>query len=326
MSEHDLDLTFAVGDYDINAGLASGRVPVAGVAPRVLVLPSPERHWRMSRDLEFDVCELSMGSYLMLHDRGDFAAIAIPAFPHRRFRHGYIYVNTGAGIRDPRDLNGRRVGIRTWQTTAGIWARGMLQDDYGVDLSSIEWTTQDVEDIPLAVPDRFRSRLVEAGTTVTGMLEAGELDALIYPERPSAIDRGDPRIARLFADPKAAEIEYVTRTGLFPIMHTVVIRKAILAEHPWVARNVLTAFRASRDLAFGRMRDPRSVSLAWLTEALEEQRRVLGPDPWAYDLESNRAALENLIRWAAEQGLIARPMTVEDLFAPATLAEVPAYV
>ncbi|HYH93434.1 MAG TPA: PhnD/SsuA/transferrin family substrate-binding protein [Candidatus Saccharimonadales bacterium] len=321
-----LPLTMAVGDYDINRALIDGTVRPQGTDPRVFVYPSPERHWRMARDLEFDVCEFSLGTYLMLHDRGDFPAIAVPAFPHRRFRHGYIYVHADAGIAGPRDLEGRRVGIRTWQTTAGIWARGMLADDHGVDLSSIDWVAQDPEDIPLAAADRFRMRRAPDGDTVTAMLERGDLDALIYPETPAAIVRGDPRVARLFPDPKAMELDYVARTGLFPIMHTVIIRTALTDAQPWLARNVLAAFERSRALGFDAMRDPRRVSLAWFAEALEEQRRALGDDPWRYELAANRHALETLIRWSHEQGLIARPMASETLFAPTTHEAVPAYV
>jgi 4,5-dihydroxyphthalate decarboxylase len=323
---NDLPLTIALGDYDINRGLIDGSIVPQGTAPRVLVYPSPERHARMVRHLEFDVCELSLGSYLMLHDRADPPLIAIPVFPHRRFRHGYVFVDARAGITTPRDLEGRRVGIRTWQTTAGIWARGMLQDDHGLDLSTIEWVRQDPEDLPLADPSRFRFSAVAAGDTVTAMLERGELAGLIYPERPTALGRPDARTTRLFPDPKAAEMAWAQRTGLFPLMHTVVVRRDLIDRHPWLALNLMTAFRAAKDLAFERMRDPRRISLAWFEEALAEQRQVLGPDPWAVGLGPARDGLETLIRWSHEQGLIARPMAVESLFVPSTLDDVPAYV
>jgi 4,5-dihydroxyphthalate decarboxylase len=322
----DLELTFAVGDYDINRSLIDGSVRPQGVRPRVLVYPSPQRHWRMATSLEFDVCEFSMGTYLMLHDRANFPAVAIPAFPHRRFRHGYIYVNVAAQIDGPKGLDGRRVGLRTWQTTAGIWARGMLQDDHGVDLESIEWVTQDAEDIPLGPLGRFRISRCRDGDTVTSMLERGDLDALIYPERLEAALRDDPRVARLFPDSKTSEQEYAVRTGLFPIMHTVVIRSELVAAHPWLARNVLEAFERSKAVAFDAMRDPRRVSLAWFDEALDEQRGILGDDPWRHDLSSNRAALQTLIRWAHEQRLIAHRMEPEDLFVPATRVALPKYV
>jgi len=321
-----IPLTLACGDYDVNHGLISGTVEPQGIDLTVLIQPSPERHARMARHLEFDACEFSLATYLVLHGRGDFPATAIPAFPHRRFRHGYIYVNAAAGIEEPADLNGRRVGLRTWQTTAGLWARGFLQDDHGVDLTSITWVCQDREDVPLADPSRFRIERAPGSDTVTAMLERGDLDALIYPETPEAVRRGDPRIARLFPDPKAAEIDYAARTGFFPLMHTVLVRREVGEAHPWVPRTLHDAFEASRALAFHRMRDPRRVSLAWFAEALAEQEAILGPDPWAYDFERNRAALETMIRWAHEQGMIPRRFPPEELFAPSTIEALPHYV
>jgi 4,5-dihydroxyphthalate decarboxylase len=321
-----IQLSLACGDYDINQGLITGEVMPQGMDLTVITAPSPERHFRMNRNGEFDICEFSLGSYIMAHARGDWPVIAIPAFPHRRFRHGYIFVSTAAGIRSPRDLNGRRVGIRTWQTTAGLVARGILQDDHGVDLRSITWVAQDEEDIPLQPGHGFRMERPPHGRQVTELLEAGELDGLIYPELPDSIRRGDPRVARLFPDTKAAEIEHVTRTGFFPLMHTVVIRRPIVEAHPWLPRELLTAFEASRALAFERMRDPRRVSLAWFAEALAEQRRVLGDDPWAYDFARNRAGLEMMIRWSHEQAMIARPFAPEELFHPSVLTDPPLYV
>jgi 4,5-dihydroxyphthalate decarboxylase len=321
-----IQLSLGCGDYDINQGLITGEVVPQGVDLTVITASSPERHFRMNRNGEFDVCEFSLGSYIMAHARGDWPVTAIPAFPHRRFRHGYIFVSTRAGIRSPRDLNGRRVGIRTWQTTAGLVARGILQDDHGVDLRSITWVAQDEEDIPLQPGHGFRMERAPEGREVTEMLEAGELDGLIYPELPESIRRGDPRVARLFPDTKATEIEHVTRTGFFPLMHTVVIRRPLVEAHPWLPRELLTAFEASRKRAFDRMRDPRRVSLAWFAEAMAEQRRILGDDPWAYDFARNRAGLEMMIRWSHEQGMIARRFDPEDLFHRSVLADLPHYV
>ncbi len=320
-----LPLTLACGDYDVNRGLIDGDVIPQGVDLTVLTYPSPQRHWRMARDLEFDVCEFSLASYLVIHGRGEPALTAIPAFPHRRFRHGYVLVNADAGIDRPKDLEGRRIGIRTWQTTAGLWMRGILQDDHDVDLRSIEWVAQDEEDIALEHAGGFRIVRAPAGRTVTELVVAGELDALIYPDMPDPRALGD-RVVPLFPDAKQVEMEYARRTGFFPLMHTVVLRRELDEAHPWVARELLAAFVTSKDRAFERMGDPRRVSLAWLREALEEQRRVLGPDPWAYGLRPNRRALETMIRWAAEQGLIAARFEPESLFTPTTREDLPAYV
>lgn len=315
-------LTVACGDYDINHALATGGATARGLSLTVLRMPSPERHRRMARHREFDVCELSMATYLAILGTGDRSLVAIPAFPHRRFRHGFIFVAERADIATPADLNGRRVGLRTWQTTAGLWARGILQDEHGVDLQSIEWVTQDAEDVPME-PDRVPGlRRVPEGGSVVGMLRAGDLDALIYPEAPVGV----PGIRRLFADSRAAEIAYYQRTGIFPIMHTVVVRRELVDEMPWMPREVLEAFRRSKQIAFEAMRDPRRVSLAWWREALEQQEEVLGPDPWAYDYERNRAALETIVRYAHEQGMLPEPLPARDLFVPSTLEDPPRYV
>lgn len=319
-------LTLACGTYDINQGLISGDVVAQGIELSVITAPSPERHWRMVRDAEFDVCEFSIGTYLMVHDRDDPEVVAIPAFPHRRFRHGYIFVGTASGIREPKQIDGRRVGIRTWQTSAGLWARGILQDDHGVDLRSITWIAQDEEDIPLPDDHGYLIERVPEGRSVTDMLIAGEIDALIYPDVPESIRRGDPRVARLFPDPRSAEIDWFSRTGFFPVMHTVLVRRSIVEAHPWIPRELLTAFETSKRRAFAAMDDPRRVSLAWFAEAMEEQRRVLGPDPWSYDFAANRPALETLIRWSHEQGMISRRFPAEELFVASTLVELPHYV
>jgi 4,5-dihydroxyphthalate decarboxylase len=320
-----IPLTLACGSYDINEALVDGTVAPDGVDLTVLTYPSPERHWRMIRHAEFDACELSLASFLMLHDQGR-GVRAIPAFPHRRFRHGSIYVNAAAGIDRPTDLEERRVGLRAWQTTAGLWARGILQDHHGVDLTTIDWVCQDEEDVPFEAPGRFRLRRVADGESVTAMLEQGELDALIYPEVPAAIHRGDPRVRTLFEDPKAEEIAYFEATGFFPIMHTVVIRDPIAEANPWLPRNLLLAFRASKDLAFRRAVDPRRISLAWVAGLIAEQRRILGEDPWSYAFAPNRDLLAQMIRWSHEQGMIARAFDPEELFFPAAIDELPTYV
>ncbi len=327
-----IHLSLSCGDYDINRGLIDGRVTPQGIDLTVLVYPTPPRQWRMDRHSEFDVCEFSMSSYLVAHDRQSAGqelvmepVAAIPVFPHRRFRHSFIFVNSAAGIDSPGDLEGRKVGLRTWQATAGLWARGILQDEYGVDLHRITWYLSDDEAIPARVPATFEMRRIPDGASVTEMLLEGELDALIYPEMPAALLEGDGRIRRLFPDYKQQEIDYYRKTGCFPIMHTVVIRKAVLDEHPWVARNMLLAFRESKDLAFRRMRDPRSVSLAWLRELIDEQERILGPDPWAYNFPDNAAALKTMIRFSHEQGMISRRMEPEELFVPSSLGELPQY-
>jgi 4,5-dihydroxyphthalate decarboxylase len=264
--------------------------------------------------MEFDVCEMSLASYLIIRERRLLPFLAIPVFPHRRFRHSYIFVNTSAGIEQPKDLEGRKIGIRTWQTTAALWILGTLDEQYGVDLTTIHWHRQDEEDIPLEVPPRFQLTQVRPEQNLNTMLVEGELDALIFPEIPSSFKRGDPRVKRLFDNVKAEEQRYFVETGHFPLMHTVVIKDSVLAAHPWVAESMLRAFQASKALAWERMEDPARLGLAWARQALEEQQRIMGKDPWPYDLPSNRTALEAMIRYSHRLGMIEQPMAPEDLF------------
>ncbi len=321
-----LQLSLACGDYDLLRPLVDGTVRAEGMDLVCVTLPSPERHWRMLRHEEFHVCELSLASYLVDRDRTD-RFVALPVFPHRRFRHGYVFVRSAGPVREPQDLHGRRVGLRTFQNTAGLWVRGMLQDDYGVDLRTVRWVAQDEEDLPLdPSPRGIHLERVPPGGNIDHMLVAGQLDAVIYPEVLPSYQRGDPAVRRLFEDYPQREKAYFARTGIFPIMHTVVVQARVLDRHPWVATNLLRAFEASKRECYRRLLDPRRVSLAWLLPALEEQRRLLGPDPWAYGLEPNRLALEVATRYAYEQGLTSRPLPVPGLFAPSTLDPAPTFL
>lgn len=319
-----IKLTLACGDYDINAALVDGTVQPEGIDLTVIPLPSPERHWRMGRHMEFDISEFSMGTYLQARRFGT-PFTAIPVFPHRRMRHSFILVNTQAGIRQPQDLNGKRIGLREYQNSAAIWIRGILQDEYGVDLRSITWVAQDVEDHPVELPPWVMLERAPEGDNLDSMLLRGDIAAAMYPELlPTFARGGSDKVGRLFSDSKAEEIAYYRKTGLFPLMHTVVVRDSVLEKYPWVANSMLKAFRESKRRAYRRMEDPRTVSLAWFRDTLEEQRRVMGPDPWPYDLgPSNRKALETMIRYEVEQGLLARPFTVDELFFESTLDETP---
>lgn len=319
-----LQLSMCVGDYDLNRALLTGEVQPDGIELNVMTDNSPHRHWRMARHGEFDVCEFAMAKMIMLERNESTQYVrAIPAFPHRRFRHSFIYVRRDSPIAEPHELNGCRIGLRSWQNTAGMWIRGMLQDFYAVDLASISWVTQDDEDIRL--PDTTGTNLNRApqGGNVFEMLVQGDLDCVIYPERPPALRASESPIRTLFVDPKRTEIEFYRETGLFPIMHTVVVKEQVLDRAPWVAVSLLDAFRRSKERAFERMLNPRSVSLAWLEEARREQQEVLGPDPWRYNFADNRVQIERMIRWSYEQGLSTARRQAESLFAPSTVDEAP---
>lgn len=320
-----LHLTLACGDYDITRGLIDGITPIEGIDATVIPLPSPERHWRMMRHQEFDICELSMSSYLAGFGRG-LPLIAIPAFPHRRFRHGYIFCNPETGVRTVQDLRGARIGLREFLNTAALWVRGILQHEYGVDLRSIVWVTQDDENVPLQGAVALRLERAPRTETIDAMLVRGALGAVIYPEILPSFAAGHPNVRRLFEDYKTEEMRYYRKTGIFPIMHTVAMKQDLAERHPWLARSVLKAFEASKQQAYRTMRDPRRVSLAWLMSLMEEQLAVMGPDPWPYGLEPNRKPLETLIGYSFEQGCISAKPPLESLFVESTCDSVPAYL
>ncbi len=320
-----LQLTLACGDYDFLRPLINGEVQAQGVDLNVLTMPSPERHGRMLRHEEFDVCELSLVGYLVAQDRG-CSYTAIPVFPHRRFRHSYMVKRAGCGIEKPSDLNGKRVALDTLQNSAGLWMRGILQDHYGLEPKTIEWWCQEEEDIPFEPAKWMKVERVPRGKNVDRMLLDGELDAAFYPETLPSIRNGSAKVAPLFPDSKAAEIDYYKKSGIFPIMHTVVVKNHILEQHPWLGISLVRAFQRAKELCYERMTDPRSFALVWVQELLREQREIFGPDPWPYNLDDNRKALEAVIRYEYEEGMIKDKPKVEDLFFPPSLQRIQQYV
>jgi 4,5-dihydroxyphthalate decarboxylase len=319
-----LTLSFACGQYDLTQGLIDGSTAPQGIDLIPMIMSSPERHWRLARGHEFDICEFSMAGYLVGHEAG-LPYTAIPVFPHRRFRHGYAFVNTNAGIARPSDLAGKRVCVRTWQTTAGVWLRGILASSYGLALDQVQWFSEHEEETPLEVPAGWHLERLPAGSDVDALVAAGELQGAIYPETLPAVTRGDPRVRRLFPDSRAEEQAFYRQTGIFPIMHTVVIRNTILEAHPWVAQSVMQAFEQVKERAYRRLDNPRTVTLAWVRDYVADEHAVLGPDPWVYGFEPNRANLEQFCAYGHEQGLTRRRLSVEELFVPSTLDELPRY-
>jgi 4,5-dihydroxyphthalate decarboxylase len=320
-------LVLAVGDYDITRPLLDGEVVPQGVELTTLTYPSPQRHWRMLKHAEFDICEMSLGSYVAVRSRGQDDLIAVPVFPHRRFRHGYAFVSAASGIGTPAELAGTSVGVRSWQTTAGVWLRGILAEHHDLPLESVRWVAQDSEDVALDLPAGLRLEAVDPGRNVVDLCVRNEIGGLVYPEIPGPVLAGDGTLRRLFPDPKAAEQEYYRRSGIFPVMHVVVLRSSVAERYPWLPGNVVDAFQAAKAAALRRLQDPRTVSLAWLRALQEEERALLGPDPWHYGLdEANAHTLETFLRYALEQGVAARPLTPGELFHPATVQAPPAYV
>jgi 4,5-dihydroxyphthalate decarboxylase len=310
-----LPLTLACGDYESIRALKEGTVKADGIDLTVLTdMTSDVRHWRMLRNREFDVAELSMSNYLMARYTGlPFAAI--PVFLHRRFRHGFIFLNSTKDIRKPADLIGKRVGLRNFQATANLWIRGILEHEHGVPHRSIQWFKQDEEEVGWTPPADLKIERVTSDKDVETMLVEGELDALIHPELIQPVLKKDPRVRRLFPNYRDLEVDYFKRTGIFPIMHTTALRQEIVEKHPWVPINLMQAFEASKQAAYKRMENPRIVPLAWFRHFLEEQQELLGDDPWVYGLtDTNRKNLETLMQYSQEQGLLGKKLALEEIF------------
>jgi 4,5-dihydroxyphthalate decarboxylase len=260
------------------------------------------------------MAETSASSYVVAKDQGQ-AVTALPVFLHRRFRHGFVFINTTKGIKKPSDLIGRKVGIKSFLVTAGHWMRGILEHEYGVPHKSVEYFAEldeDIEFTPLA--DLKITRLPHAKSVET-MLAEGELDAVIHSSIIKPFAARDPRVGRLFPDFKNEEIAYYKKTGIFPIMHVLGLKQEIVDKHPWVPINMFQAFQRAKAIAMARMANPRIVPLAWYREAWEEQEQILGPDPWEYGLgDKNRHTIETLAGYSHEQGLTRRRLTADDLF------------
>jgi 4,5-dihydroxyphthalate decarboxylase len=322
-----IPLALACRPYDRTMALASGQVRPKGIDLTFLPMTIEEIFWRMNRHQEFDASEMSMSSYMIRRSRGDDSFTAIPVFTSRFFRHNGIFVHAGAGIEKPEDLKGKRVGVPEYQLTAIVWVRGILEDDYGVSPSDIHWVRGGqeqpgrVEKLAVNIPGVQISDIDET-QTLSAMLAAGEIDAFIGPFTPSTFD--GVRVKRLFPNFREVEMDYYRRTSIFPIMHCVAIRKAVLEQYPWVARSLFDAFQESKDFVLNEYRNTSALTatVPWLLAELEATRAVMGDDFWQYGLtESNRKTLEVLARYSYSQGLAARAVTVDELFAASTLDE-----
>ncbi|MGQ0568380.1 MAG: ABC transporter substrate-binding protein, partial [Armatimonadota bacterium] len=285
----------------------------------------PEIFARMVTNASFDASEMSCAHYLSHRSRGEFPFVALPVFPSRMFRHGYIFVNTSAGIRGPKDLEGKRVGVPEYSQTAAVWVRGLLQHEFDVKLETIRWYSGGVNavdrpDVLVNRPDANVSIARVRDRPLNDLLVTGEIDALIGARRPSAFGR-DPRVQRLFPDYRQMEREYYQRTGIFPIMHTVVIREDIYGQHPWVADSLYKAFVQAKEWCFAQMKFSSALryTLPWLHADLDEMSEVFGADPWPYGVEANRTTLQTLGDYLVEQRLVGKPLTIDEFFARITV-------
>ena len=310
-----LQLTLAAGDYDSIRALKDGTVEPDGIELTILTDMTAEvRHARMLRGRQFDVAELSMSNYLVAKDNG-LPFIAIPVFLHRRFRHGFAFVNTTKGIDKPTDLIGKRVGVGSYHATSNLWLRGILEHDFNLPHNQIHWFKEEEEKIPWQAPPGLSIQKTPTGKNIVDMLLAGELDAVIDPEVIRPVATKDPRVRRLFPNYRDLEIDYFKRTGIFPIMHTTAIKQEIVDKHPWVPASLTQAFEKSKQLSYKRMENPRIVPLAWFRSFVEEQEEIFDGDPWVYGLgAANRKNVETLMQYSHEQGLIGGKMALAELF------------
>jgi len=310
-----LRLTVAAGDYDIIRPLKEGLVEAAGLELIFLTDMGPrERHWRLARKTEFDVCEENVGAYFIARDQ-NHPITAIPVFLHRRFRHGFVFVNTAAGIKSAKDLIGKPIGGTNFMPAGNIWMRGVLEERYGLPHRTVTWITDRSEDIAFEAPADLRIEMKKTDKSLNDMLADGEIPAMISPTIPRPFVMGDKRVARLFPDYKQVEIDYYRETGIFPIMHVTTIRQEIVDKYPWVTTNLVKAFEASKQLAYQRVKNPRMVPLAWVRTAVEEQQDILGPDPWQYGLtDANRKNLETIQRYVHQQGMVSKVRPLAELF------------
>lgn len=327
----DRSLTLACWDYDRTRAVLDGRAGVPGWRIDATTAP-PEKLFPLAvGEAPFDITEMSLSSYLIQLTRGTSAYVAIPAFVSRAFRHGGIYVREGAGIKTPKDLEGRLIGVPEYQMTMALWVRGILQDEYGVDFRKLRYRTGGTntpgrkERLPLALPETMDVEPIGQGDSLNGLLLSGELDGVMAPSPPDAFTAdADGPVRQLFADPVAAEKDYYTRTGLFPIMHVIGVRRSLVDAHPGLAAEVFRAFVEARGLALGELEQTARASanrltLPWFAAEWEATKALMGPSPWPYGVAENRKDLETAVRYAREQYLSDRELSVEELFAPETL-------
>jgi 4,5-dihydroxyphthalate decarboxylase len=322
-----LRLTLACWNYDRTRALLEERIPIDGIELNYLNLPVEETFFRMLRHREFEVAEMSLSSYTLSLFRENPPFIAIPVFPSRFFRHSCIYVHADSGIREPKDLIGKRIGNPEYQMTAPVWIRGIMSDEYGVPvtvstfLSGGEEEAGRPEKLSLSLPPEIHAAAIPSNQTLSQMIDTGEIDALYTARAPSTFYKGSGKVRRLFPDYHVVEREYYQKTKIFPIMHVVAIRRDVYEKNPWVAQSLYKAFVAAQKEAYEDLRETAAlkVMLPWAVWHMEETEKLLGRDFWPYGLEANEHNLATFLRYSFEQGLSKRRLTPREIFAPESL-------
>ena len=318
-----LNLSVAIGDYDRNRPLINGAVQIDGVDPTFMTLPPEEIFFRAFRNEDFDICECSLSSFTVKTAAGNCPYVGVPAFVSRMFRHTSIYVRTDR-IKKPEDLKGKKVGVPEYQLTANVWARAILEDDFGVAPKDIHWIRGGIEHagrpekITIKLPEGVQLDSAPEGKTISELLAKGEIDGFIAPRPPTTV--GEPNVGWLFRDPVAAAKDYYKRTSIFPIMHLIGVRRTLAEKHPWLPAAVLKAFEQSKAAGLTALLDTSAtkVTMPFVEERMAETRELMGDDFWPYGLESNRKQLEVFLRHHHSQGLSSRLVKPEELFHPGT--------
>jgi 4,5-dihydroxyphthalate decarboxylase len=322
-----LQLSIALGHYDRVRPLVDGEVQIEGVDP-VFMLQDPEEiFFRAFRHADYDICELSLSSYTVKTADGTSPYVAIPVFPSRAFRHSSLYIRTDRGIQKPQDLKGKRIGVPEYQLTANVWVRLILEEDYGLKSSDVTWVRGGYEDasrvekISLTLPSGVVVQDAPPGRTISNLLSTGEIDAVIGPRAPSCFNQRHPAVAYLFEDPQVEAAQWYARTSIFPIMHTVGIRKTLLRAHPWLPAALMKAFARSKDIAVARLSDTSAtkVTLPFVEGHVLAARRLMGDDFWSYGFRANEATLNRFLERHHAEGLSSRRVQASELFHPASL-------
>jgi len=322
-----LQLSIALGHYDRIRPLVDGEVQIEGVDPVYLLQDPEEIFFRAFRHGDYDICELSLSSYAVKTAAGTSPYVAIPVFPSRAFRHSSVYVRTDRGIEKPQDLKGKRVGVPEYQLTANVWVRLFMEEDYGVKSTDITWIRGGYEDparvekIALNLPQGVNLEDAPSGQTISNLLATGELDAVIGPRAPSCFNQGHPKVKYLFDDPQASAAQWYARTKLFPIMHTLGVRKTLLEAHPWLAAALMKAFERSKEIAVARLTDTSAtkVTLPFVEGHVLAARQLMGNDYWSYGFDKNEVALDRFLERHHSEGLSSRRLRPSELFHPASL-------
>lgn len=315
-----MKLTMALSHYDRHMPLFDGSVRVEGADVQALEVGQShplkhgqDRHERMLQKAEFDICELSLSSYLIAKSRG-MPFTAIPVFPRRLFSLSQMWVNKNAGINSPQDLRGKKVGLSTFQTTLSVLAKGDLQTEYDVPWRQLDWYIMKEEAVELKPIEGVKMQLLKPDQKIGAMLEKGEIDALFVPHPPKEALRGGGNIRRLFADPKGEEARYFKKNGYYPIMHVIAFKDEVLQKDPGLAKKVTAAFDRAKEACMEYYDDPNWSRFVWGRHLFEEERAAFGDDPWPHGLAKNRANIERFVSYSLDQGLMEKKLSAEELF------------